>query len=187
MSSPIAEDPTDPVRQSLDILSIVVRQMAPAGAKPIPAIPARFNLLARPVHNGCRICGLPGHSSANIKTASDCRIALLSLIGFWEDVTVHISSLYQHSERFQKAIVANVPTYEMRLDAGGLKGGDLQDVLVEHLTRGWLKFVTHFSRIRAKANAILSEAELASFEVLSRNLNGFLLNGLTCKLHLLWR
>jgi hypothetical protein len=181
MSSPMAENPTDPVRQSLNILSTVVRQMTPTGAKPIPANPSRFNLLARPVHNGCRICGLPGHESANIKASKACRIALLSLIGFWEDVMAHISSLYQHSERFQKAIVANVPTYEMRLDAGGLKGGDMEDVLVERLTRGWLKFVAHFSRIRAKANAMLSESELAGYEVLARNVNGFLLNGLTCK------
>jgi CCR4-NOT transcription complex subunit 2 len=183
MSSPMAENPTDPVRRSFDILSTVVRQMTPAGAKPIPANPTRFNLLARPVHNGCRICGLPGHSSGNINASSACRIALLSLIGFWEDVAVHISLLYQRSERFQKAIVANVPTWEMRLDDGGLKGSDLQDVLVERLTRGWLKFMSHFSRIRAKANAMLSEGELAGFEVLSRNLNGFLLNGLTCKLY----
>jgi CCR4-NOT transcription complex subunit 2 len=182
MSSPTIENHADRVRQSLVVLSSVVREMTPAGAKPIPASPARCNLLARPVNNGCRVCGIPGHLSVNIQASSACRTALLSLIGFWEDVTIHVSLLYQHSERFQKAIVANRPTYDMRLDAGGLKGGDLEDVLVERLTRGWLKFVAHFSRIRAKANEMLTGAELGSYEIVSRNLNGFLLNGSTCKL-----
>jgi CCR4-NOT transcription complex subunit 2 len=182
MSSPTTGTHADCVRQSLVILSTVVREMTPAGAKPIPMNPLRINLLARPVNNGCRVCGIPGHSSTNIQASSACRTALQSVIGFWEDTTVHISSLYQHSERFQKAIVANKPTYEMRLDGGGLKGGDLEDVLVERLTRGWLKFLAHFSRIRAKANAMLTDADLGRYDVVSRNLNGFLLDGLTCKL-----
>jgi CCR4-NOT transcription complex subunit 2 len=171
MSSPTNDTHADRVRQSLVILSTVVREMTPAGAKPIPTNPSR-----------CRVCGIPGHSSTNIQASGACRTALLSIIGFWEDITIHISSLYQHSERFQKAIVANKPTYEMRLDGGGLKGGDLEDVLVERLTRGWLKFLAHFSRIRAKANAMLTDADLGRYEGVSRNLNGFLLDGLTCKL-----
>lgn len=175
----------DGVRQSLTTLSAAVREMTPAGAKAIPANPTRFNLLARPTNDGCRICGLPGHSSYNIKASTPCRIALLSLIGFWEDVAAHVSSLYQHSERFQKSIVINEPTYDMRFDVGGLKGCDLEDVLVERLTRGWLKFVAHFSRIRAKANAILMSVELGRYEVVSQSLNGFLLNGMTCAFHLL--
>jgi CCR4-NOT transcription complex subunit 2 len=174
------------VRQSLVILSTVVREMTPAGAKPVPTNPSRFNLLARPINNGCRVCGIPGHSSNSIQASGTCRTALLSLIGFWEDVSVHISALYQHSERFQKAIVANNPTYDMRLDGGGLKGGDLEDVLVERLTRGWLKFLAHFSRIRAKANAMLTDVDLGRYEVVSRNLNGFLLDGLTRKWGLAW-
>ncbi|KAH7382728.1 hypothetical protein DE146DRAFT_681711 [Phaeosphaeria sp. MPI-PUGE-AT-0046c] len=165
--------------RSLTALSEIVRQMTAAGAKPVPTNPSNFNLLARPVHNGCRICSLPGHSSGNIKSSAACRAALLSLIRFWEDVTPHVSLLYQHSERFQKAIIASDPTYEMRLDDGGLKGGATEDVLVERLTRNWLKFVAHFTRIRAKANIIFSEAELARYEGLVRNLNGFFLDGLT--------
>ncbi|KAF1913246.1 hypothetical protein BDU57DRAFT_349086 [Ampelomyces quisqualis] len=179
MSSPTNEPKADPVRQSLTVLSAVVREMTPAGAKPIPAQPTCFNLLARPITNGCRICGIPGHSSANTKSSSACRAALLSLTSFWEDVGNHVALLYQHSERFQKAICANEPTYEMRLDAGGLKGGDLEAVLVERLTRGWMKFHAHFSRIRAKANVILTEADMARYEALARKLRGFLLNGMT--------
>jgi CCR4-NOT transcription complex subunit 2 len=180
MSSPASND-ADNVRQSLTTLSAVVREMTPAGAKAIPANASCFNFLARPTNSGCRICGLPGHLSNNVQASNNCRTALLSLIVFWEDVAVHVSSLYKHSERFQKAIVANKPTYEMRLDVGGLKGGDLEDVLVEHLTRGWLKFLAHFSRIRAKANVILVSADLCRYEALMLNLNGFLLGGMTCK------
>lgn len=182
MSSPMPEDTTDAVRQSLTVLSELVRQMTPAGAKPVPTTPSNFNLLARPVHNGCRICSLPGHSSANIKSSAACRIALLSLIGFWENVVPHISLLYKHSERFQKAIIASEPTYDMRLDDGGLKGGATEDVLVERLTRNWLKFVAHFARVRAKANVILGEVEIARYERLARTMNGFFLNGLTREL-----
>jgi CCR4-NOT transcription complex subunit 2 len=176
-----APDDADIVRQSLTILSAVVREMTPAGAKAIPAKASCFNFLARPTNSGCRICGLPGHSSNNVQASTECRTALLSLIGFWEDVAVHVSSLYKHSERFQKAIIANKPTYEMRLDAGGLKGGGLEDALIERLTRGWLKFLAHFSRIRAKANVILASADLGRYEMVMLSLNGFLLHGMTCK------
>jgi hypothetical protein len=185
MSSPASTSDADQVRQSLLFLSAVVREMTPAGAKAIPSNPARFNLLARPVTNGCRICGFPGHSSTNIKASTACRVAILSLIGFWEDVAAHVSFVYRSSDRFQKAIVANKPTYEMRLDDGGLKGGDLEDVLVERLTRGWLKFLAHFARIRAKANVMLSQEDLGAYEVAVRNLSGFLLDGMTCKFALL--
>jgi CCR4-NOT transcription complex subunit 2 len=155
--------------------------MTPAGAKPIPTQPTRFNLLARPVVNGCRFCGLPGHSSASIKSSSACRTALLSLITFWGDVSDHVVLLYQHSERFKQAIWDNKPTYEMRLDAGGLKGGDLEDVLVERLTRNYMKFMALFERIRAKANVILTQADIDQYEALARKLRGFLLNGMTRK------
>lgn len=181
MSCQSTENSADSVRQSLTALSDIVRQMTAAGAKPIPTNPLNFNLLARPVHNGCRICGLPGHASANIKSSASCRTALLSLIDFWDIVTPHVSLLYQHSERFQKAIVNNQPTYEMRLDDGGLKGGATEDVLVERLTRNWLKFVAHVSRIRAKVNVMFGEGEIGRYEALVKTLNGFFLNGLTCE------
>jgi CCR4-NOT transcription complex subunit 2 len=174
-------DDVDRNRPSLMALSAAVREMTPTGAKAIPANPSRFNLLARPSSNNCRICGLPGHSSANVQQSVRCRTAIVSLIGFWEDAANHVSFLYQHSDRFQRAVQENKPTYEMRLDNGGLKGGDIEDVLVERLTRGWLKFQSHISRNRAKANVILDEAELGRYEDVSQNLNGFLLNGLTCK------
>jgi len=174
-------DAADRVRQSLTFLSGVIREMNPAGHKAIPANPDRFNLLARSTFVGCRICQLPGHSSANINNSAACRAALLSLIGFWEDVAAHLSFLFQNCERFTKAVQENKPTYEMRLDVGGLKGGDLEDVLVERLTRAWLKFVAHFSRIRAKANAMLMKEELERYEALAAGVNGLLLDGLTRK------
>ena len=109
-------------------LSVAVRETTPAGAKQVSHAP---NLLARPVYCGCRVCGLPGHQSADIQHPAACRVALLSLIGFWEVVADHVSFLYQYSERFQKAIQANEPTYAMRFDNPPLKGGDMEAVLVD--------------------------------------------------------
>jgi len=129
----------------------------------------------------CHVCALPGHSSPNIKSTAGCRVALLSLIGFWEDAAAHISTLYGTSERFKAAVVANEPTYEMRLDNGGLKGGDIEKVLVERLTRGWLKFVSHVQRIRARVNVVLSQAEVGRYVELERTLSGFLMDGATRK------
>ncbi|KAH7064152.1 hypothetical protein BKA63DRAFT_586722 [Paraphoma chrysanthemicola] len=179
MSSPPSVCDAAQIRTSLMFLAQVVREMTPAGAKPIPSNPSRFNLLARPAFNACRVCGLPGHLSTNIKTAAACRGAILSLTGFWEDIAGHVSFLCRGHDRFHKAILDNKPTYEMRLDNGGLKGGDLEDVLVERLTCGWLKFLAHFARIRAKANVILSQQDLTEYEIGVRNLSEFLLNGLT--------
>ncbi|KAF2026332.1 hypothetical protein EK21DRAFT_74384 [Setomelanomma holmii] len=187
MSSPNSNSDTNQVRQSLVYISSTVREMTPAGAKPMPSNPTRFNLLARPVKNGCHVCGLPGHSSPNITASTACRTALVSLIGFWEDIATHVSFLYQNHERFRKAIVDNKPTYEMRLDAGGLNGGDLEVVLVERLTRAWLKFLAHVRGVRAKVNRILTTEDLAMYEVLMGNLGGFLLNGLTRKFYDLGR
>ena len=168
-------------RSSLMALSVVVREMSPTGGKAIPANPHHFNLLARPSYNNCRICGLPGHHSANIQQAVACKTAFVSLIQFWEDVASHISYLYEHSDRFQRAVKANEPTYEMRLEDGGLKGGDLENVLVERLTRAWLKFQSHMSRHRAKTNACLGYSEQTMYETITRTLNGFLLDGSRCK------
>ena len=107
-------DIADQVHEALMTLSKAVREMTPLGTKPIPANPACFNLLARPVHNGCRICGLPGHASTNINNVAACRTTLPPLIGFWEDMASSISFAYEYSERFQKAVQANKPTYDMR-------------------------------------------------------------------------
>ncbi|KAF2824522.1 hypothetical protein CC86DRAFT_354622 [Ophiobolus disseminans] len=179
MSTFTDHDAADRIRQSLTALSAVVREMTPTGAKPIPAHPDHFNLLARPFSETCLVCKLPGHSSANINASPRCRVALLSLIVFWEDVATHLTSLYQHSKRFHQAVQASQPTYEMRRDAGGLKGGDLEDVLVERVTRAWLKFVAHFSWIRAKANVVLAVGEVGRYEAVAAGLNGLLLGGLT--------
>ena len=129
MSSPKSTD-ADHVRQTLMKLSVAVRETTPAGAKQVSHAP---NLLARPVYGGCRVCGLPGHQSADIQHPAACRVALLSLIGFWEVVADHVSFLYQYSERFQKAIQANEPTYAMRFDNPPLKGGDMEAVLVDRV------------------------------------------------------
>jgi hypothetical protein len=173
-------DIADQVRQSLTTLSQAVREMTPSGAKPTSANPDRFNFLARPVHNGCRVCGLPGHASTNINKAELCRTALLSLITFWEDIAEHISFLYQHSERFQKAIVANAPTYAMRLDNGPVRGGDMEIVLVDGLTKNFLKSLTHVRGVRAKVNVVLGE-EVARLDGVGERVGGVLLGGLTCK------
>jgi hypothetical protein len=180
MSSPTPTD-ADHVRQTLVKLSVAVRELTPSGAKQVPHSPDRFNLLARPVHGGCRVCGLPGHQSTDVSHAAACRVALLSLIGFWEDVADHVAFLYQHSERFQKAIQANEPTYLMRLDNRPLKGGDMEVVLVDRLTGNFLKFGAHVRGIRAKVNVILGEDDLVRYERVAKNLEGFFLDGHTCK------
>ncbi|KAH8729100.1 hypothetical protein GQ44DRAFT_823827 [Phaeosphaeriaceae sp. PMI808] len=173
------QDSTNLIRQSLSVLAAAVREMTPAGARSIPPFPTTFNLLARPVTMTCRICNLPGHASPNIRTAASCRVALLALISFWESLAPHIALLYSASVRFQRAIQASVPTYAMRLDEGGLKGGLLEDVLVERVTRAWVKFLAHFRGIMAKANALLSAEEISRFEHAKVLLSGFLLDGLT--------
>ncbi|KAF1946843.1 hypothetical protein EJ02DRAFT_393229 [Clathrospora elynae] len=182
MSSPESDNDADRIRQSLMTLSAAVREMTPIGAKPIPATPDRFNFLARPSSSSCcRICALPGHQSPNITKAAFCRLALLSLVGFWEDIAAHVSFLYEHSERFQKAVQKNEPTYEMRLHDSGppLKGGGIEEVLTERLTRNWVKFLAHVARIRAKVNVVLGEAEVTGLERVVKGLSGFLLDGLT--------
>jgi hypothetical protein len=181
MAATTNESIADLVRQHMMILCDAVREMSPAGALPIPVNPSHFNLLARPHYNSCRVCGMPGHSSLNINTHSGCHTALLSMVGFWEDMLAHVSFLYSYSNRFKKAITDNEPTYDMRLDDGSLKGGALESVLVERLTRSWLKFAAHFARIRAKANIIMTEIDLNRYEVVHKDLNEYLLNGLTCK------
>jgi hypothetical protein len=58
---------------------------------------------------------------------------------------------------------------------GGLKGGDLKDgdlgyVLVERLTRAWLKFQSHMSWHRAKINDIMDYAEQGMYEAVSQRI-----------------
>ncbi|KAI4616253.1 uncharacterized protein J4E88_005483 [Alternaria novae-zelandiae] len=178
MSSPTSND-ADYVRETLTKLSVAVRELTPAGTKQVPQNPDRFNLLARPTYGGCRVCGLPGHQSIDVHHSAACRVALLSLIGFWEDIADHVAFLYQHSERFQKAIQENEPTYVMRLDNRPLKGGDMEVVLVDRLTGNFLKFMAHVRGIRAKVNVILNEDDLARYERVAKNLEGFFLDGQT--------
>ncbi|CAG5149382.1 uncharacterized protein ALTATR162_LOCUS2356 [Alternaria atra] len=147
-------------------LSVAVREMTPSGAKQVLHTPNRSNLLARPAYGGCRLCGLPGHHSTNISHPAAYRVALFSLIGFWEDIADHVSSLYQYSERFQKAIQTNEPTYAMRLDNRPLKGGDMG-------------FLAHVRGIRAKVNVVLDEEGLSRYERVTKNLEGVFLGGLT--------
>jgi hypothetical protein len=174
-------DIADQVRQTLMALSQAVREMTPSGAKPIPANPVCFNLLARPVRGGCHVCALPGHSSVNVNNASACRTALLSLITFWEEVMEHTSFLYIHSERFRKAIQDNAPTYAMRLDGSLVKGGDMEVVIVDGLTKNWLKWLSHVRGVRAKVNVVLGKEEVGRLDVVMKKGEGFLLDGLTCK------
>jgi CCR4-NOT transcription complex subunit 2 len=148
---------TDHVRQALMKLSVAVREMTPSGAKQVSHTPDRSNLLARPAYGSCRLCGLPGHHSTNISHPAACRVALVSLIGFWE-------------------------AYAMRLDNRPLKGGDMEVVLIDRLTGNFLKFLAHVRGFRAKVNLVLDEEDLSRYERVTKNLEGFFLGGLTCKL-----
>jgi hypothetical protein len=102
-------------------------------------------------------------------------------MGFWEDVAIYVSFFNEHSDRFQKAVQNNKPTYEMRLDNGPLSRGDMEVVLVDGLTRNFLNFLTHVRVVRAKANVILQEQEVARYERVAGSVEEFLPDGLTCK------
>jgi hypothetical protein len=180
--SPSSMNGAEQSRLRLMALSNAVREMVPAGTRSIPTKPERFNLLARPWKDTCRFCNLPGHYSTSTEKASACRTAIMSTISFWEDMADHISHLYQESERFQKAIANSKATYEMRLDGSPKISGSLEEVIVHSLTKNYLKFQSHFTRIWPKAVRILREEDMARYERVSNILNGFLLNGSTRKL-----
>lgn len=148
-------DSETPDRRALMALSEVVREMTPLGAKQIPAAPRRFNMLARTYNNCCRICNLPGHQSANVKNSAACRTAVLSLFRFWEDQGRNIQYLYATSHRFNDAVNKSHPTYDMRLDNHTQVGGSMEEVVVDRMTRNYLKFQAWFSRVQAKMLVIL--------------------------------
>ncbi|PSN69278.1 hypothetical protein BS50DRAFT_491107 [Corynespora cassiicola Philippines] len=164
---------------SLKGLYDAVREMNPAGAKPIPAQPNCFNFLARPHLKTCHVCSLAGHSSENAHNATACRIALMSTIRFWENMSSEIIFLYKASTRFNNAIKSNVATYDMRLNNSPVVGGSMETVLVHSLTHNYLNFQAHCARIRAKANLFLNEVDLCRYDEVSETLNKYLLNGYT--------
>lgn len=169
----------DGVRCTLKTLLDVTREMTWAGGKTIPATPVRFNLLARPQSSTCRVCGLAGHQSQSVNKAEACRVALLSLINFWEDQAQNLKPLYHSSLRFSMALANNKPIYEMRLDDTPPIAGDVEIVIVDRLTRNYLKFLNHFARIRAKAMVILSETDRYRYDYVTEVLNDLLLKGQT--------
>lgn len=85
-------DAEDANRQALTLLSAIVREMTPASQKSIPSNPQRFNLLAHPASNTCRICNLPGHASPNVNNTMRCRTALLSSLSWDSGKTPSTSS-----------------------------------------------------------------------------------------------
>ncbi|KAF2705675.1 hypothetical protein K504DRAFT_484505 [Pleomassaria siparia CBS 279.74] len=172
---------SDEIRSELMALAVVVREMNPHGTRPIPTNPDRFNLLARSWKNTCRMCNLPGHTSSSVEKADACRVAIMSTVGFWEDVADHISHLYRESERFHNAISEMMATYEMRLDSSPKISGSTEEVIVHSLTKNYLKFQSHFAGIRPKAVKILRNEDLARLERINRTLNAFLLDGYTRK------
>jgi CCR4-NOT transcription complex subunit 2 len=180
MSSPNITE-AEQARHALIALSAAVREMTPIGTKSIPAAPERFNLLARPHQNVCRICNLPGHQSSNVNKAAACRTAMLSLLDFWEDQAEEIKFLYSAHIRFKDAIAKNRPTYDMRLDNVPQVRGDMETVVVDQLTRNYLKFQAWVARVRAKINVILDMegADGEKYELLSQVLNDILLKGKT--------
>jgi hypothetical protein len=44
-----------------------------------------------------------------------------------------------------------------------------------------MKFLAHFARIRAEVNVVLSEGEVARYEIVREMVNGYLVYGMTCK------
>ncbi|KAF2113487.1 hypothetical protein BDV96DRAFT_496683 [Lophiotrema nucula] len=168
-----------PCSSSLTALSQGVREMTPTGAKPIPTAPVDFNLLARPTMRNpgaCAVCNYPGHKSKDIKNSDKCRAAIMSTISFWENTFDHINTLYRDHQRFTEAIQENEPTYEMRRDEGPPKGTGIEEIIVNRLTRNYLKFQAHFSGIRAKAKQIMKGSDEERYEKITELLNDYLLN-----------
>ncbi|PVH98950.1 hypothetical protein DM02DRAFT_595203 [Periconia macrospinosa] len=174
-----------PDRRALMALSEAVREMTPLGAKQIPAAPSRFNMLARTYNNACRICNLPGHQSANVKNAAACRDAVLSLFRFWEDQAQNIEFLYTTSHRFHDAVNKVNATYDMRLDNHTQVAGSMEEVVVDRMTKNYLKFQTWFSRVQAKMLVILDMEgqDGRLYGEFSALLNNLLLKGESCKLY----
>lgn len=162
-------------RLSFEALFKATREMTPVGAKGIPECPKRDNLLARPIHNVCRICHYPGHQCDSVKRANSCRVAIMSTIRFWEDMADHIICLYRASDDFHDAIDDNVPTYAMRLDSSPLQGNTFEQIFVNRLTRNYLRFQSHYASIRPKAMVILNDQDRNKYEMITRDLNEFLL------------
>jgi CCR4-NOT transcription complex subunit 2 len=109
-------------------------------------------------------------------------VALMSTVGWWEDVAVHGAFLYEVHEEFRKAANANEPDYEMRHDSSPIKGKTFEEIFVNRLTRNYLKFQAHFNTIRPKAMKFLHEHDVARFQQVSTKLNDLLLKGQTCKI-----
>jgi CCR4-NOT transcription complex subunit 2 len=153
--------------------------MTPVGGLPIPSVPDTFNLLARPYKTEptCRICGFPGHQSASIHEPQACRTAILMTLSFWEEMAPHISNLYAQHQAFRSAINKNAPTYAMRLDDCPLKGTGFEEIVVDRLTRNYLKFQAHLRGIKAKMMVILEEKDKRRLEKVTFMLDDFLLKG----------
>lgn len=171
------------IRTSFDTLLQAVRAMTPVGSVPIPAVPETFNLLASPykTYPVCRICGFPGHQSASVQSSQACRTAILMTLAFWEEMAPHISNLYAQHQAFRLAINKNTPTYAMRLDDCPLKGVRFEEIVVDRLTKNYLKFQAHLKRIKAKTNVILEEKDKWRLEKVTLMLDDFLLKGTSRK------
>lgn len=170
------------IHVSWEALSKAVRELTPVGYKPIPPCPVRMNLLARSHTSVCRVCHYPGHQSDSTAKSTTCRMAIMSTIGFWEDMAIHISCLYNSHDAFNSAIRANEPTYEMRLDNTPLKGLKFEEIFVNRLTRNYLRFQSHFACIKPKAMKILQQEDSERYEAVTQKLNDFLLKGQSRKL-----
>ncbi|KAF2475651.1 uncharacterized protein BDR25DRAFT_379143 [Lindgomyces ingoldianus] len=177
-----SNDPhSNEVLAALGALLKAVQEMNPAHARPIPPHPVRFNLLSRPSRSAqtCRICNFPGHHGDSIHYAGACKAAMVSMVGFWEDIAAHLALLYREHQLFQTAIKNNKPTYDMRLDNAPAIAGNMETVLVGRLTRSYLKFQSHCSGLRPKLLHILSEGDKHRYCAITNTLNDFLLNGST--------
>jgi len=181
--APEAASEAEQVRCNLIDLCKHIRDMTKVGTKTIPDPPHRFNLLARPhaPESLCRICSLPGHHSVSVSDSAGCRAALLSLIGFWEDRAENIKFLYLKSATFSKKIAASKPTYAMRLSTSPPHGGDMEKVIVEGLTRSYLRFQALVGSLGEKVKEVLTETDAKRYEAVSGTLNEFLLHSQTRK------
>ncbi|KAF2180540.1 hypothetical protein K469DRAFT_753238 [Zopfia rhizophila CBS 207.26] len=167
--------------QAFTFLRNAVRAMIPSNAgSPVPN-PNRANLLAqspRASHPRCRVCAWPGHQSNNVHKASACRDAIITTIGFWEDVLANVQVSYKGHLPFQMAIQENKVTVNMIYSDApkAIESGGMEAVIVNRLAMNYLKFQRLWASLGPKVSYIMEgDRDVIRYENITQALNDYLL------------
>lgn len=69
----------------------------------------------------------------------------------------------------------------MRLDNAKVVGGCMEEVIVNGLTKNYLKFQSHYAGIRPKVMVFMQEGDGERYKEITGRLNDFLLHGASCE------